>query len=103
MIIQDNVLKAYLKNVYFITGTHLGGKTTVSRILSDRHSIPVYDMDETFPVHQRISDSVHQPAMNQQFRDADEFFGRSVEDYRNWLIRNSREQLDFILLDLIRV
>ncbi|MBQ1445780.1 MAG: hypothetical protein IIZ14_00865, partial [Solobacterium sp.] len=79
MNIQDNVLKAYLKNVYFITGTHLGGKTTVSRILAERHHIPVYDMDDRFPFHQQISDPEHQPAMNQQFRDADEFFGRSVE------------------------
>ena len=102
MNIQDNVLKAYLKNVYFITGTHLGGKTTVSRILAERHHIPVYDMDERFPFHQQLSDPEHQPAMNQQFRDADEFFGRSVEEYRSWLIHNTREQLDFILLDLVR-
>ena len=102
MIIQDNVLNAYLKNVYFITGTHLGGKTTISRILAERHRIPLYDMDDAFPAHQRISDVHHQPAMNKQFRDADEFFGRSVEEYRNWLIGSSREQLDFILLDLIR-
>lgn len=41
--------------------------------------------------------------MNQKFKDADEFFGRSVEEYRNWLIHNTREQLDFVLLDLIRL
>lgn len=33
MIFQDNVIKEYLKNVYFITGTPCGGKTTVSRAL----------------------------------------------------------------------
>ena len=32
MIFQDNVIKEYLKNVYFITGTPCGGKTTVSRL-----------------------------------------------------------------------
>ena len=101
MIFQDNVLKAYLKNVYFITGTHLGGKTTVTRILGERHHIPVYDMDDMFPVHQEISDPVYQPCMNKQFRDADEFFSRSVEEYRGWLQGNLQEQLDFILLDLI--
>ena len=41
--------------------------------------------------------------MNRQFRDADEFFGRSVEEYRDWLIGNSREQPDFVLLDLIKL
>ncbi len=101
MIFQDNVLRAYLKNVYFITGTALGGKTTVSRLLGKRHNIPVYDMDDHFPGHRALSDSLHQPSMNKVFRDADEFFGRSVEEYRQWLISNSREQLDFMVLDLI--
>lgn len=30
MIFQDNVIKEYLKNVYFFTGTPCGGKTTMT-------------------------------------------------------------------------
>lgn len=41
--------------------------------------------------------------MNRCFQNADEFFGRSVEEYRKWLIDNTREQLDIVLLDLIRL
>ena len=41
--------------------------------------------------------------MNKAFKDADEFFGRTVEEYKKWLIDNTREQLDFVLLDLIRL
>ena len=37
MIFQDNVIKEYLKNVYFITGTPCGGKTTVSRALAEKY------------------------------------------------------------------
>ena len=103
MIFQDNIIKEYLKNVYFITGTPCGGKTTISRALGKKYNIPVYDVDEKFPIHQQISDKEFQPSMNQKFKDADEFFGRSVEEYRNWLIHNTREQLDFVLLDLIRL
>lgn len=103
MIFQDNVLKVYLKNVYFITGTPCGGKTTVSRVLAKRHSFAVYDVDEQFPIHQKISNSKFQPSMTKKFRNADEFFGRSVEEYTKWLIDNTREQLDFVLLDLIRL
>ena len=58
MIFQDNVIKAYLKNVYFITGTPCGGKTTISRELAKRHNLPVYDIDERFAVHQKLSDPV---------------------------------------------
>ena len=41
--------------------------------------------------------------MNQVFQDADEFFGRTITEYKKWLIDNTREQLDFVLLDLIRL
>ena len=103
MIFQDNVIKAYLKNVYFITGTPCGGKTTISRELAKRHNLPVYDIDERFAVHQKLSDPVFQPSMNKIFQDADDFFGRTVTEYRKWLIDSTREQLDFVLLDLIRL
>lgn len=103
MIFQDNIIKEYLKNVYFIAGTPCGGKTTISRELAKRHNLSVYDIDEQFAKHQKISDAAFQPSMNQVFKDADEFFGRSVEEYENWLVHNTREQLDFVLLDLIRL
>ena len=103
MIFQDNVIKEYLKNVYFITGTPCGGKTTISRELAKRHNVLVYDIDEQFDNHQKKSNADFQPAMNKVFKDADEFFGRSVEEYKKWLIDNTREQLDFVLLDLMRL
>ena len=103
MIFQDNIIKQYLKNVYFIAGTPCGGKTTVSRALAKKYGIMVYDIDERFDEHQAMSDPVSQPAMNRNFRDADEFFGRSVEEYKAWLLQNTREQLDFVLLDLMRL
>lgn len=103
MIFQDNVIKEYLKNVYFVTGTPCGGKTTISRALGEKYGFMVYDVDERFSIHQQMSDFQFQPAMNKEFKDADEFFGRSVEEYKKWLIDNTREQLDFVLLDLIRL
>ncbi len=103
MIFQDNVIREYLKNVYFITGTPCAGKTTISRELAKRHNLFVYDMDEEFEKHQKISNPAFQPSMNEAFNDADAFFGRTVEEYKKWLIDNTREQLDFVLLDLIRL
>jgi len=103
MIFQDNVIKEYLKNVYFVTGTPCGGKTTISRELAKRHNLLVYDIDERFDSHQEMSDLKFQPSMNKNFKDADEFFGRTVEEYKQWLISNTREQLDYVLMDLIRL
>ena len=71
--------------------------------MAKRHNLLVYDIDEQFSYHQKISNSTFQPSMNRVFKDADEFFGRTVEEYKEWLIDNTREQLDFVLLDLIRL
>lgn len=103
MIFQDNVLKEYLKNVYFITGTPCGGKTTVSLELARKHNLLVYDVDKRFSKHQQISNPLYQPAMNKKFKNADEFFGRTVDDYSNWLLQNTREQLDYVLMDLVQI
>lgn len=103
MLIQDNVVKQYLGNVYFITGTPCGGKTTVSRALAEKYNFVLYDVDDEFAGHKRLSDALVQPAMNQEFADADAFFLRPYKEYGKWLIENTREQLDFIILDLIRL
>ncbi len=103
MIFQDNVMKEYLKNVYFITGTPCGGKTTLSHALAQKYGFELFDIDERFEEHKKISDPLFQPAMNTCFKSADEFFGRTVEEYKNWLLKNTREQLEFVLLDLIRL
>ncbi len=103
MKFQDNVIKKYLSNVYFFTGTPCGGKTSISRAMGKRWNIPVYDVDEHFPRHLKLSDPAFQPSMNKSFKDADEFFGRSVGEYKKWLTENTREHLDFVLCDLIRL
>lgn len=103
MIFQDNVLKKYLENVYFVTGTPCGGKSTISKALAKKWGFVVFDIDEQFSRHQQLSNPEFQPTMNKAFQNADEFFGRTVEEYKKWLIDNTREQLDFVLLDLIRL
>ena len=103
MTFKDNVLKEYLKNVYFITGTPCGGKTTLSKALAEKYGLYVYNSDERFDFYKKCSDPISQPSMNKSFKDADEFFGRTVEEYKSWLSDNARELLDFILLDLIRI
>lgn len=103
MTLKDNALKAYLKNVYFLTGTPCAGKTTLSRALGARHGLLVYDADERFAAHQQLTNPLDQPAMHRVFEDADQFFGRTPQEYAQWLEDNTRQQLDFVLLDLIRL
>ena len=37
MKIANNILKHYLKNVYFITGTAYSGKSTMVKMLAERY------------------------------------------------------------------
>ncbi|MBP5604608.1 MAG: shikimate kinase [Ruminiclostridium sp.] len=103
MLIQDNILKEYLKNVYFVTGTACGGKSTISRALGREFGFEVFNIDDRFEEHRAKSDPLIQVNMNKNFANADEFFLRPVEEYTKWLLDNAREQLDFIILDLIRI
>lgn len=57
----------------------------------------------SFQYIKKIANAKFQPSMTKRFKNADEFFLRSVESYTKWLTDNTREQLDFVLLDLIRL
>lgn len=88
------------KNVYFITGTATGGKTTISKALAEKYGWLRYDVDVEFDRHQQLSNPIDQPNMNKIFKNADDFFLRDAAEYVQWLKDNTREQMEFILKDL---
>ena len=98
MIFQDNVMKEYLKNVYFIAGTPCGGKTTISCALAKKYGFEIYDIDERFDEHRKISDPLYQPAMNAYFKSADAFFGRTVKEYKNNIDSININNLNFFII-----
>lgn len=95
--------KEQFKNVYFITGTATGGKTTISKALAEKYGWLRYDVDERFDEHKKLSNPTDQPNMNKNFKDADEFFLRETNEYVQWLKDNSSEQMEFILSDLVEL
>ncbi|MBO5394439.1 MAG: shikimate kinase [Clostridia bacterium] len=95
--------KEQFKNVYFITGTATGGKTTISKALAEKYGWLRYDVDERFDEHKKLSNPTYQPNMNKTFKDADEFFLRDTNEYVQWLKDNSAEQMEFILADLVEL
>lgn len=93
-------LKEIFKNVYFITGSATGGKTTISKEIVKKYGFIRYDVDEEFDKHQKLSNPIDQPNMNKKFNNADEFFLRDKEEYKKWLLDNTKEQMEFILNDV---
>ena len=97
MKIENNILKYYLQNVYFITGTAYAGKSTTVKMLSDR-----YDMifcGENY--HMEIADRVATPethpdlCYNKLLTDWREFVTRSPEEYERWIYAVGREAAEF--------
>ena len=103
MIIENNILKHYLKNVYFITGTAYAGKSTTVKMLSER-----YDMvfcGENY--HIAVSDIVATPDLQpdlcyrRTLTDWKDFVTRSPAEYERWIYNSGKEGVGFEIAELI--
>ena len=103
MKIENNIIKHYLKNVYFITGTAYAGKSTAARMLAER-----YDMilcGENY--HSRVADIVATPEVQHDIcylnglADWRDFVLRSPEEYERWIYGVGREAAEFEVAELI--
>ena len=105
MKIENNILKHYLKNVYFITGTAYAGKSTTVKMLAER-----YDMiccGENY--HMVVSEIVATPethpdlCYNRSLTDWKDFVTRTPEEYERWLYAVGREAAEFEVAELIAI
>ena len=105
MKIENNILKHYLKNVYFIIGTAYAGKSTTVKMLAER-----YDMvfcGENY--HSKVSDAVATPDAQpdicflKTLTDWKEFVTRTPEEYERWIYSTSREAAEFEVAELISI
>ena len=105
MKIENNILKHYLKNVYFITGTAYAGKSTTVKMLAER-----YDMvfcGENY--HSKVSDAVATPDARpdicflKTLTDWKEFVTRTPEEYERWIYSTSKEAAEFEVAELISI
>ncbi len=103
MIIQDNVIKHYLKNVYFVSGNACGGKTTMSRLLAEKYGFALYDMDAMYEKHRDIARPMYQPDMCYHMKDHHQQWTRPTEEQARWNINSLHEQTDMVLMDLIKL
>ena len=101
--IENNILRHYLKNAYFITGTAYAGKSTTVRMLAER-----YDMvfcGENY--HIAVSDDVATPDVQpdlcyrKSLTDWKDFVRRSPAEYERWIYNSGREGAGFEIAELI--
>ena len=105
MKIENNILKHYLKNVYFITGTAYAGKSTTVKMLADRYGMIF--CGENY--HSKVSDIVATPdaqpdiCFMKTLTDWKEFVTRTPEEYERWIYGTAREAAEFEVAELISI
>ena len=103
MKIENNILKHYLRNVYFITGTACAGKSTAVRMLAERYDLIC--CGENY--HSAVSDTVASPEAQpeiswlNQLTDFRNFVTRSPEEYERWIYAAADEAAEFEAAELI--
>ncbi len=105
MKIANNVLKHYLQNVYFITGTAYAGKSTAVKMLSERYGMIL--CGENY--HMAVSETVATPdthpdlCYNRSLTDWRDFVTRTPEEYERWIYAVGREAAEFEVAHLIAI
>ena len=103
MKIANNILKHYLGNVYFITGTAYAGKSTVVRMLAERYDMVMCGENYHMSVSETVATPETHPDLcyNKNLTDWREFVTRTPEEYERWIYAVGREAAEFEVAELI--
>ena len=103
MNIEDNILKYYLRNVYFITGTAYAGKSTTVKMLAERYGMVMCGENYIMRVTENVADPDIQPNLCyfKRMKSWEEFVRRTPEEYERWIYDNGRESAGFEIAELI--
>ncbi len=105
MEIQNNILKHYLRNCYFITGTAYAGKSTMCKMLAKKygmiHCEENYNMDTILSVVTQEQ----QPNLNyfNTMSGWQEYVSRTPEEFERWFNGTAEEVTGFEIAELIKV
>ncbi|MDO4865676.1 MAG: hypothetical protein Q4C10_03910 [Clostridia bacterium] len=103
MNIEDNILRRLLENVYFITGTAYAGKSTMVRMLAEKHG-GVWCGENYNEKLFGLVDRECQPNLCyfQTMSGWQEFVNRTPEQYAAWIEGCAEEGASLELVELIR-
>lgn len=102
--IEGNILRNIFKNVYFINGTSYAGKSTMVKMLAEKHNGIMCGENYSEKLFD-IIDKEHQPNLCyfQTMSGWQEFLNRTPDEYDAWIQGCSVEGTDLELVELIRL
>ncbi len=103
MNIANNILKKLFENVYFILGTVYAGKSTMVRMLAEKHG-GVWCGENYHDALMGLIDPEHQPNLGyfQTMPGWQAFVSRTPEVYAAWIEGTAREAAELEIIELIR-
>ena len=102
MKIANNIIKKHLKNVYFLCGGAYGGKTTMAKLLEEKHGFIRYRQGDHEDEYALIADPKEQHAFGLD-RSADwhGYFAQPPREYADWMKTSLQEEAEFTIADLL--
>ena len=102
MKIANNIIKEHLKNVYFLCGGAYGGKTTMARIIEEKHGFIRYRQGEHSEEYFALANKQNQPVMSMdRSSNWHGFFAQPPRQYADWMKAELREEAEFTIADLL--
>jgi len=101
--IENNILRYYLRNAYFITGTAYAGKSTMAKLLSERFGMILCGENYHGDTADAAADPRTQPDLCyfRTMKSWEEFVRRSPEEYERWIYSVGREAAGIEVCELI--
>lgn len=105
MKIENNIIKYYMKNTYFITGMAYAGKSTMVRMLAEKHNMIFCGENYHDAVASAVRNARNQPALSyfDTMSGWNEFLNRTPDEYYAWIKNASKEAAEFEIAELIRL
>jgi len=102
--IANNIIKEHLKNVYFLCGGAYGGKTTMAKLLEEKHGFVRYRQGDHSDEYAKLATKEEQPAMSfDRSADWHGYFAQPPRQYADWMQAELREEAEFTIADLLSI
>lgn len=102
--IKSNLLKYMFRNIYFINGTAYAGKSTMVKMLAERHD-GICCGENYHDIFMDAVDAENQPNLSyfETMKDWQEFVNRTPEEYEAWIAGCAEEASDLEIIRLIQL
>lgn len=103
--IESNIIRYYLRNVYFINGTAYAGKSTMVAMIAEKYGMVHCGENYHLKNCNKFVTPEYQPCIGyfQTMKDWQEFINRTPDEYEKWIDGTSWEAAQIEIAELLRI